>query len=181
MAQSSSRRFPGRSARQRVSMAAVLAALAALGIAFVGVTSSGARSRHSMTTEVHEKNVSGVGTVLVNSAGRTLYVFSKDKREKVTCSSSCEAYWQQYVASGSIVAGSGVKKSLLGKIKAPNGKEQVTYNRWPLYTYVGDSKSGVATGEGINSFGGIWHAIHPSGSVAMKQSSGGGGGGGGYY
>jgi predicted lipoprotein with Yx(FWY)xxD motif len=154
--------------------------LAGFGVAFVGVSSSGARPRHSsMTTELHAKSVSGVGTVLVDSAGRTLYVFSRDKRAKVTCTSSCETYWPPLVADGSVTAGSGVKKSLLGKIKAPNGKEVVTYNHWPLYTYVGDTKSGVATGEDANTFGGMWHAIHPSGSIAQKQSSGGGGGG--YY
>lgn len=162
--------------RPRASTAALLAALAALGIAFVGVSNSGAREQHAKSTEVLAKSVSGVGTVLVDSAGRTLYVFSRDKQAKVTCSSTCEKYWPQFVAVGSVVAGSGVKKSLLGEIKAPNGKEQVTYNRWPLYTYVGDTKAGVATGEGAVAYGGTWRAIHPSGTAATKQSSGGGGG-----
>jgi predicted lipoprotein with Yx(FWY)xxD motif len=164
-----------------VSSAAVLTALAVFGIAFVGVTTSGARGRHAvMSTKVHAANVTGVGSVLVDSAGRTLYVFSADKQSRVSCSSTCEKYWPQVVADGSVVAGSGVKKSLLGRIKAPNGKEQVTYNRWPLYTYVGDTKAGVATGEGSTAFGGTWRAIHPSGTVAKKQSSGSGGGGYGY-
>ncbi len=181
MTQSSDRRFPGRvaTARFRVSTAAVLVTLAGFGVAFVGVTTSGARVRH-VKTEVHVASVSGVGSVLVDSAGRTLYVFSLDKRSRVSCSSTCEKYWPQVVADGSVVAGSGIKKSLLGTIKAPNGKEQVTYNKWPLYTYVGDTKAGVATGEGATGFGGTWHGIHPSGSIATKQSSGGGGGGYGY-
>jgi predicted lipoprotein with Yx(FWY)xxD motif len=184
MTQSSNRRIPvhAATARMRISTAAALAALAAFGFAFVGVTASGARPRQTRhgaaTTKVHATSVSGVGSVLVDSAGKTLYVFSADKRSKMSCSSACEKYWPPLVAGGSVVAGSGVKKALLGEIKAPNGKEVVTYNHWPLYTYVGDTKSGVATGEGAVAFGGTWRAIHPSGTVATKQSSGGGGGGG---
>lgn len=186
MTQASSQRFREYAAtsRIRVSTAAVLVALATLGLAFVGVTSSGAgprQTRHAaMTTKIHAASVTGVGTVLVDSAGRTLYVLSADKHSKVSCSSACQKYWPPLVADGSVVAGSGVKKALLGKIKAPNGKEVVTYNHWPLYTYVGDTKSGVATGEDAVAFGGTWRAMHPSGAVAQKQSSGGGGGGYGY-
>ncbi len=178
MTQSSNRRFPAgfATARFRVWTAAALVTFAAFGIAFVGVTTSGARVHAAMSTKVHAASVSGVGSVLVDSAGRTLYVFSLDKRSRVSCSSTCEKYWPQLVADGSVVAGSGVKKSLLGTIKAPNGKEQVTYNKWPLYTYVGDTKAGVATGEGATAFGGTWHGIHPNGSIATKQSSSGGGG-----
>ncbi|MGA8296078.1 MAG: hypothetical protein WB770_03445 [Acidimicrobiales bacterium] len=165
-----------KSTRFRVLTAALLAAIAALGVAFVGVASSSARERHAASTTVREKSISGVGTVLVDSAGRTLYVFSLDKRTAVKCSTSCEKYWPQLVAQGKLVAGPGLKKSLLGKIKAPNGKEQVTYNRWPLYTYAGDTKSGEATGEQIVAFGGTWKAIHASGTPASKQSGGGGGG-----
>jgi predicted lipoprotein with Yx(FWY)xxD motif len=163
--------------RFRVSAAVVLVALAALGGTFIGVAGSGARARHAaMSTRIHTANIKGVGTVLVDSAGRTLYVFSLDKRSAVRCSKTCQKYWPQLVADGSLVAGPGVKKALLGKIKAPNGKEQVTYNRWPLYTYVADTKAGVASGEAVVAFGGTWHGMHPSGAIATKQSSGGGGG-----
>ncbi len=183
MTQRSSQRIRERVATPRVRISTAAAVLVALAtFAFVGVTTSGAGPRHTrhatMTTKVHAVSVTGVGTVLVDSAGRTLYVFSVDKRSKVACSTACEKYWPPLVADGSVVAGSGVKKALLGKIKAPNGKEVVTYNHWPLYTYVADTKAGVATGEDAVAFGGTWRAIHPSGAVAEKQSSSGGGGGG---
>lgn len=165
----------------RASAAALLAMLAAISFAFVGVTTSGARARHAaMTTKVHAASVTGVGSVLVDAAGKTLYVFSTDKQARVSCSSKCEKYWPPLVADGSPVAGPGVKKALLGEIKSPDGKEQVTYNRWPLYTYVGDTKAGVSTGEDAVAFGGTWRAIHPDGEVATKQSSSSGGGGYGY-
>jgi predicted lipoprotein with Yx(FWY)xxD motif len=186
MTQTSEQRSRGWSAKRRVrlSTAAGVVAIATFGLAFVGITASGAGPRHTrhaaMSTKVSEATVKGVGSVLVDGAGRTLYVFSLDKHSKVSCSSSCEKYWPPLLADGSVVAGSGVQKALLGKIKAPNGKEVVTYDHWPLYTYVADTKAGVATGEDALAFGGTWHAIHPSGAIAKKQSSSSGGGGYGY-
>lgn len=160
--------------RVRVISAAGLVVLAGLGVGFVGVTTSGARTGHA-TTKVHAASVSGLGSVLETASGRVLYVFSPDHRTHVSCLNTCEKYWFPMIASGSVVAGSGVKQSLLGKIKASNGKEVVTYNKWPLYTYVADTKAGEASGQGIVTFGGTWKAIHPTGTPATKQSSGGGG------
>jgi predicted lipoprotein with Yx(FWY)xxD motif len=165
--------------RFRAISAALLVAMASVGISFVGVATSGARTRHAgMETKLSAVSVSGVGDVLVTATGRVVYDLSSDHRSRVSCSATCMKYWPQVLADGPVVAGPGVKQSLLGKIKAPNGKEQVTYNKWPLYTYVADTKAKEASGEGVVAFGGTWKAMHPSGSPASKQSSGGGGGGG---
>ena len=40
-----------------------------------------------------------------------------------------------------------------------NGPTQVTVGGLPLYTYDGDSAPGVATGNNLNSFGGIWKVV----------------------
>jgi hypothetical protein len=40
----------------------------------------------------------------------------------------------------------------------------VTYNHHPLYTFVKDKKAGQTNGEGVNAFGGAWHAISPTGT-----------------
>jgi hypothetical protein len=66
------------------------------------------------------------------------------------------------------VAGSGVRASLLGTIKRPDGKLQVTYAGKPLYLYSGDSKPGQANGQGVNQ---AWYAITPSGSVTTKPGT----------
>jgi predicted lipoprotein with Yx(FWY)xxD motif len=52
---------------------------------------------------------------------------------------------------------------LLGTARTPNGALQVTYGHWPLYTYSGDASAGQANGQGIQSFGGVWHPLATSG------------------
>ena len=36
---------------------------------------------------------------------------------------------------------------------------QVTYDGHPLYTYVGDTAPGQASGNNINLNGGLWHEV----------------------
>jgi hypothetical protein len=40
----------------------------------------------------------------------------------------------------------------------------VTYDGHPLYYYAGDSGSGMASGQGSDSFGAKWWLVSPSGS-----------------
>ena len=60
---------------------------------------------------VHARNVAGVGTVLVNRAGRTLYLFNPDQQKKVTCTGRCAKAWPPLYTTGKPVAGSGIKAS----------------------------------------------------------------------
>ncbi|MGH9075732.1 MAG: COG4315 family predicted lipoprotein, partial [Acidimicrobiales bacterium] len=120
---------------------------------------------------VHTAKVAGVGTVLVTSTGRTLYLFSPDKQKMVTCtaSSGCAKYWPPLeLGAGVSVAhpGLGLEAPLLGTIEAPDGHSQVTYDRWPLYTFAGDSGPGQAKGQGLDTFGGHWAAVTAAGRAA---------------
>jgi predicted lipoprotein with Yx(FWY)xxD motif len=113
--------------------------------------------------------VKGLGTVLVNAKGFVLYVFAPDKAAKVTCKSSCAAIWPPLKVSGKETAGGSAKASLLGSDKNPSGGKVVTYAKWPLYTYVADTKAGEASGQDIKLNGGYWYVISPSGKVIKKQ------------
>ena len=119
-------------------------------------------------------------TVLVNAAGKTLYVFAKDRRSRVTCTGSCSKYWPPMKQKGTTkaTAKAPAKASLISSDKDPAGGRVVTYSKWPLYTYVGDSSAGSAKGEGLNLSGGKWYVISPTGSVIKSLTSSGGGGGG---
>ena len=112
-----------------------------------------------------------LGTVLVNSKGRTLYMFVRDKRKKVTCVGSCAAAWPPVkLPKGSkAVAAGKVKAALLGSDRNPAGGRVVTYNKWPLYTYVGDTAPGQATGQALNLNGGLWYVLSPSGKVIKTK------------
>lgn len=119
---------------------------------------------------ISAKAVSGVGTVLVNAQGRTLYIFEPDNATKVTCAGGCQSIWPPAALTGSekAVASGAVKQSLLGSDPNPAGGNIVTYHGWPLYTYVQDAAPGQDTGQGINSSGGLWYVIAPSGAVIKK-------------
>ncbi len=116
---------------------------------------------------VAAKSVSGVGTVLVDAEGRTLYMFAPDKESEVTCTETCAAVWPPLkVEAGEEPEASGeVKASLLGTLPDPEGGEVVTYAGWPLYTYVADAKPGEATGQAVNLNGGYWYVMSPSGKI----------------
>jgi predicted lipoprotein with Yx(FWY)xxD motif len=186
------RSLRGNSNRYQVRLLAV-ALLAALGLVAAGCGGSSASSmpkgsvagaQHATgSAAVKTRKISGLGTVLVNPKGRTLYVFMKDQHRHVTCTGSCASFWPplKWKGSGKPKAGGTAKSSLLGTDKNPSGGKVVTYNHWPLYTYVGDSGAGQATGWGRNLNGGKWYVISPQGKVVKKKTSSGGGGGGGTW
>lgn len=52
-----------------------------------------------------------------------------------------------------------------------NGFNQLTLGGHPLYRYAPDTSRGVATGEGIRSFGGTWHVVAAGGSSATGTTT----------
>jgi predicted lipoprotein with Yx(FWY)xxD motif len=158
-----------RGSKLRIAALAVVAAL----IAVTASSSAFAGARHvSKAPTVQTKKIKGLGVVLVNSRGLTLYMFVRDKQKKVTCkSASCVAAWPPLKLKKGTkpTAGGAAKKSLLGSDPNPNGGRVVTYNHWPLYTYIADSKPGQATGQALDLNGGLWYVLSPSGKIIKKN------------
>jgi predicted lipoprotein with Yx(FWY)xxD motif len=107
---------------------------------------------------------SKLGRILVDSRGRTLYLFEKDRHGKSSCNGACANAWPPLLASGKPRAGAGAKASLLGTTKRKDGRRQVTYNSHPLYTFVKDIKKGQTNGEGVDAFGAEWYVVSPAGA-----------------
>jgi predicted lipoprotein with Yx(FWY)xxD motif len=106
-----------------------------------------------------------LGKILVDSKGDTLYYFEKDKQGGTTsaCSGACASVWPAVTTSGAPKGTSGAQASKLGTIKGSGGSTQATYNGWPLYTYVSDTKPGDAKGNDLTQFGAQWYALTPAG------------------
>lgn len=119
---------------------------------------------------VSSASVSGLGEVLVNGQGHTLYIFEPDKHARVTCVSTCAQLWPPLkLASGQKATAAGqVNAALLSSLPDPEGGQVATYAGWPLYTYVSDSTAGQATGQGLETSGGLWYVIGPAGNVIKK-------------
>lgn len=118
---------------------------------------------------VDARAITGVGTVLVTTSGYALYVFAPDNHATVTCTGVCLGTWPPLaITEGEdLVAGPGVKQSLLSSVPNPAGGRVVTYDGWPLYTYTGDVQPGEATGQNIDLNGGEWYVIAPSGQPVI--------------
>jgi predicted lipoprotein with Yx(FWY)xxD motif len=114
---------------------------------------------------------SGLGRILVDGRGRTLYLFEKDKHGKSACTTQCAAFWPPLIASAKPVAAAGAKASLLGTTKRPDGRRQVTYNHHPLYTFVKDVRKGQTNGEAVNAFGAEWYALSAAGAKVDDTSA----------
>jgi predicted lipoprotein with Yx(FWY)xxD motif len=155
---------------------------AAVALAGAGCGGSGSSSSTSATSttkssagsavEISSRTLPGLGAVLVNGQGRTLYIFVPDRAKKVTCTGGCASIWPQVLLPGAAkpVASGAVKPSLLGSDPNPGGGRVLTYGGWPLYNYVADPTSGTASGEGVSSSGGLWYVIAPSGTVIKHNS-----------
>jgi predicted lipoprotein with Yx(FWY)xxD motif len=145
-------------------------------------TTSSPGSAAKPSTSFSTANVSGVGTVVVDGSGRTVYILTSGGQTNVPCTaaSGCTGLWPTLPLPSGVTAakaGTGVKASLLGTKKLSDGKTYPTYNGWLVYEYSGDSGPGQAKGQGIKSFGGTWYALDASGNPVTSSSGSGGGGG----
>lgn len=107
------------------------------------------------------------GQLLETSSGPTLYMFTRDGRNRDTCVtiSGCAQVWPPFTVNGKPTAGRGVKSSLLGSIRIGGGHHQVTYAGHPLYLYAGDSSAGDTGYLGFSSFGGTWFGVSAAGQA----------------
>jgi predicted lipoprotein with Yx(FWY)xxD motif len=112
--------------------------------------------------EVDTGTASGVGTVLVDGTGLTLYELETEASGQIMCTGACRTAWPPLLlpaGATSATPGPGVTGTL-GTIARPDGGTQVTYEGRPLYLYSGDQSPGQANGQGIQ---GVWFAMTPSG------------------
>jgi predicted lipoprotein with Yx(FWY)xxD motif len=152
-----------------------IVALLAAGCGSSGGTSTAtAKAAGGSSATVSVANT-GLGKILVDSNGRTLYLFAKDSGSKSACSGGCAEAWPPLRASGKPTAGGGAKSSLLGTIPRSDGKPQVTYAGHPLYGYQGDSKPGDTTGQGSTGFGAPWYVLSATGKDITTAASSSGG------
>jgi predicted lipoprotein with Yx(FWY)xxD motif len=136
----------------------------------VGVSAATSASRAAKVV-ISTRTVPKLGTVLVDGTGLTLYMFVPDKRKKVTCVKACAKVWPpvKLPTWAKPAAAGKAKARLLASVPNPGGGRVVTYNQWPLYTYIADTKPGQATGQALNLNGGLWYVLNPAGKVIRTK------------
>jgi predicted lipoprotein with Yx(FWY)xxD motif len=151
--------------RAPILLAGVLASVAC--VATAASAQQGIPTAHADRVTTVGLRHTSLGTILVNSSGRTLYEFSRDHGGKDTCMgiAGCAEAWPALTTSGKPKAASGVHAGLLSMITLKGGSKQVTYAGHPLYLYSGDSGPGETSYVGEKAFGGTWDALNASGQA----------------
>ena len=148
----------------------ILAAAVATALVAVAVATGGGHRVRVVSTA---KDASLGKTVLVTTAGRTLYRLSAERKGRFICTdSTCLGFWHPLTVAAHATP-TGVAG--LGTVRRPDGRRQVTYRGGPLYTFSGDDARGDAKGEGLKDVG-VWHAAVLGRSAPTTT-----GGGGGYH
>jgi predicted lipoprotein with Yx(FWY)xxD motif len=119
-------------------------------------------------------------SVLADAQGRTLYTTEAEKGGKIRCVDGCTSFWKPVVASpGDAERAAGDLGADLSVLERPDGDQQLTFDRLPLYTFT-EEGTGELTGDGFtDDFQGThfeWQAARTEGD----SGTGGRGGGGGY-
>jgi len=129
---------------------------------------------HGPEYEVTTGPVSGLGTVLVDGKGITLYLYATDEQGQPSrCYDICAVQWPPLVLPPGVthpVAGPGISVSLLGTSPRTDGSTQITYNGWPLYIWPPDRAPGMATGQALTNAGGLWYVLTPAGKAIVTPA-----------
>jgi predicted lipoprotein with Yx(FWY)xxD motif len=111
---------------------------------------------------------SSLGRILVDTHGKTLYLWAHDKGRTSTCNGQCAKYWPPLITSRKPKAGAGARDALLGTSRRADRRTQVTYHGHPLYYFAGDKRAGDVKGEGLTGFGGRWDPVSAAGIAVRK-------------
>jgi len=147
----------------RGSGLSVRIALALLGALLAAGTLFAALALGAGATTVGSASNATLGeTIVVTAQGRTLYALSPETTSHLLCrSKECLKFWPPLTVSSAhakLKPGPGVHGKL-GILRRSGGIFQVTLRGMPVYRFLEDKARGQAKGQGIESFGGTWHAV----------------------
>ena len=107
-----------------------------------------------------ETRDTSLGTILTDTDGMTLYLYTRDDKGVSNCYDRCAQNWPPLEASSS-AEGAG-KFSV---IERRDGTHQWAYDGDPLYLWVNDKQPGDVTGQGV---GDVWFVIEAESSGGMS-------------
>lgn len=160
--------------RPVVACAAALAAVATLSACSDMASGAGAENpEHGQPGHVMlaATTVNGIGSVVTDASGKTLYRFDKDMAQPPmsNCNGECATTWPPALAGAAMPMLQGIQGSAVGTLTRQDGSRQLTLNGWALYEFSGDKAPGEANGQGVN---GTWFAVAPDGSKVTAGAKG---------
>lgn len=180
---------PRQAARSRQCLLRLSAALSGIAAAAMLVAACGSSGGNSgspgaggssgstaSASVVSARQLSGVGTVLVNSAGMTIYSVKtpSEMNGNIKCTGTCTTFWIPVTASSVNPGSSGLPGTLSTVHRTDDGKAQLIYNGMPLYTFKFDTAPGQVHGNNYtDQFSGTtfhWQVVTSSGAPASGGS-----------
>lgn len=134
-------------------------------IALAGVMATGAASPALARNHTSAPAAAPVKTtsahVLVNSKGRTLYVFAADTKDTSSCYGQCAAFWPPVLVKSGVTPAKKIAHiaGTFGVATRTDGTRQLTYDGAPLYTFSEDKGKGQMNGQGLVASGGYWWVV----------------------
>jgi predicted lipoprotein with Yx(FWY)xxD motif len=119
------------------------------------------------TDSVGSRVAPGLGSILTDNAGRTLYMFTKDAPGLSTCYDQCAVAWPPLTSDTEPALPAGLP-GVLGSTQRTDGSTQLTYNGMPLYYWTKDQKPGDTTGQNV---GGVWFVVNPASAPTVTVRS----------
>jgi predicted lipoprotein with Yx(FWY)xxD motif len=142
-------------------------ALALLALAFAGTAAASPVVKTAYNATLKQ-------TILVDGRGHTLYMWTPDAGGSPACINDstyhCSKHWIPLYGTAATAHGSA-KQGLISTVMRADGKSQITYRKWPLYTWAGgygvagDKKPGEINGQG---YVGLWYVLGPTGKLIKK-------------
>ena len=154
--------------RARVKLLVVPALAAAAALApLTGAAQGSAIQAAAAGAPAVELEQTSLGKILIDRAGQTLFLFTRDRHDKDSCAKvpGCLETWPALTTTRTPVAGPGVRASLLGTIKLHGHVRQVTYAGHPLYTYSLGFAGKFTYNIGSQEYGGTWEAVNAAGEA----------------
>ena len=166
-----------------IAVAGLVAACGSAGAAGYGgqpAQGTGHQPAASHGPVVSTRTLPGVGIVLVDRSGKTVYSPQQEAHGKILCTGSCLGFWFPVsVAAGTRPQAAPGMSGTLGTIRRhDDGLTQLTFNGRPLYTFRLDQGPGELHGSDFSDqFGGrsfTWQVVAASGAAASGAAPGSG-------
>lgn len=124
----------------RTRLAAPLVALAC--IAGGGAAVASAAPAKAPVIEIMQEQF---GHVLATPSKHALYTWNREKDLRVHCTGACAKQWPPVTVKAGVTVARHYRgiMATVGTIRRPDGTRQLTINRRPVYTYVGDGPTQV--------------------------------------
>ena len=103
----------------------------------------------------------GLGNVLVDRDGFTLYGFTNDTDGVPTCEGDCAGAWPPVVAESEELP-EGLDPAVFSVVHRADDTHQLKAGKWPLYRFAGDANPGETNGQGS---GDVWFVVDPAGGL----------------